>query len=63
MALYLQRLGKHAEAATWWTRYLERDRTSAWAERAKRALKYCEMEIASAAKAPNQAPASATGQS
>jgi tetratricopeptide (TPR) repeat protein len=63
MALYLQRLGKHAEAATWWTRYLERDRTSAWAERAKRALKYCEMEIANAAsKAARQAPAPATGQ-
>jgi tetratricopeptide (TPR) repeat protein len=63
MALYLQRLGNHREAATWWTRYLERDRTSAWAERAKRALKYCEMEIANAAsKAASQAPAQATGQ-
>ena len=49
LALFLQRLGNHAEAATWWTRYLERDRTSPWAERAKRALKYCEMELATAA--------------
>ena len=49
MALFLQRLGKHAEAATWWTRYLEHDRMSTWAERAKRALKYCEMQMASAA--------------
>ena len=49
LALFLQRLGNHAEAATWWARYLERDRTSQWAERAKRALKYCEMELASAA--------------
>jgi tetratricopeptide (TPR) repeat protein len=49
LALFLQRLGNHAEAAVWWTRYLERDRTSEWAERAKRALKYCEMELANAA--------------
>jgi len=49
LALFLQRLGNHAEAATWWTRYLECDRTSPWAERAKRALKYCEMELATAA--------------
>ncbi len=47
MALFLQRLGKHAEAAIWWRRYLEHDRTSSWAERAKRALKYCEMQMAS----------------
>ena len=47
MALFLQRLGEHAEAATWWRRYLEHDRTSSWAERAKRALKYCEMQMAS----------------
>src|SRR5262245_6222126 len=49
LALFLQRLGNHAEAAIWWTRYLERDRTSQWAERAKRALKYCKMELATAA--------------
>ena len=49
LALFLQRLGEHAEAATWWRRYLEHDRTSSWAERAKRALKYCEMQMASAA--------------
>ena len=49
LALFLQRLGNHAEAATWWTRYLEHDRMSPWAERAKRALKYCEMQMASAA--------------
>jgi len=63
MALYLQRLGEHADAVTWWTQYIERDGTSAWAERARRALKYCEMEIAAAAsEAANQAPAQATGQ-
>jgi tetratricopeptide (TPR) repeat protein len=62
LALFLQRLGNHAEAATWWTRYLERDRTSQWAERAKRALKYCEMEMASAASTAAE-PAEATGRS
>ena len=45
MAKILQRLDKHAEAATWWTRYLEHDRTSMWADHAKRALKYCEMQM------------------
>jgi tetratricopeptide (TPR) repeat protein len=62
LALFLQRLGNHAEAATWWTRYLECDRTSQWAERAKRALKYCEMEMASAASTAAE-PAEATGRS
>jgi tetratricopeptide (TPR) repeat protein len=62
LALFLQQLGNHAEAATWWTRYLERDRTSQWAERAKRALKYCEMEMASAALTAAE-PAEATGRS
>jgi tetratricopeptide (TPR) repeat protein len=62
LALFLQRLGNHAEAARWWTRYLECDRTSQWAERAKRALKYCEMEMASAASTAAE-PAEATGRS
>jgi tetratricopeptide (TPR) repeat protein len=62
LALFLQRLGNHADAATWWARYLERDRTSPWAERAKRALKYCEMEMASAASTAAE-PAEATGRS
>jgi len=31
-----------------WRRYLELDRDSAWAERAKRALKYCEIQLANA---------------
>lgn len=60
LALFLQRLGNHAEAAIWWARYLERDRTSQWAERAKRALKYCEMELASAASTA-ATPPDATG--
>jgi tetratricopeptide (TPR) repeat protein len=49
MALLLQRVGKHEEAVIWWRRYLEHDRASAWAERAKRALKLCEMQMASEA--------------
>jgi tetratricopeptide (TPR) repeat protein len=60
LALFPQRLGNHAEAATWWARYLERDRTSEWAERAKRALKYCEMELATAASIAAE-PAEAAG--
>ncbi|MGI8570161.1 MAG: tetratricopeptide repeat protein [Methylocella sp.] len=46
LALFLQRLERHAEAAPWWRRYLEHDRDSPWAERAKRALKYCEIQMA-----------------
>jgi tetratricopeptide (TPR) repeat protein len=45
MALLLQRQERHAEAATWWRRYLVLDVSSPWADRAKRALKYCEMQI------------------
>jgi tetratricopeptide (TPR) repeat protein len=49
LALFLQRVGNYAEAAMWWTCYLERDHNSEWATRAKRALKYCELELATAA--------------
>jgi len=48
MALFLQRLERHAQAAPMWRRYLKLDRDSPWAERAKRALKYCEIQMASA---------------
>jgi tetratricopeptide (TPR) repeat protein len=47
MALFLQRLERHAQAAPLWRRYLELDRDSPWADRAKRALKYCEIQMAS----------------
>ena len=47
LALFLQRLERHAEAAPLWRRYLTLDRDSPWAERAKRALKYCEIQLAS----------------
>jgi tetratricopeptide (TPR) repeat protein len=46
MALFLQRLERPAEAAPMWRRYLALDRDSPWAERAKRALKYCEIQLA-----------------
>jgi tetratricopeptide (TPR) repeat protein len=46
MALYLQRLERHPQAAPMWRRYLDIDRDSPWAERAKRALKYCEIQMA-----------------
>lgn len=46
LALFIQRLERHAEAARWWRRYLELDSNSSWAARARRALKFCEMQIA-----------------
>jgi tetratricopeptide (TPR) repeat protein len=45
MALVLQRLERHAEAAQWWRRYLDVDGSSPWAVRARRALKYCEIQL------------------
>jgi tetratricopeptide (TPR) repeat protein len=45
MGLLLQKLERHAEAALWWRRYLALDGTSPWAARAKRSLKYCEIQI------------------
>ena len=49
MGLFLQRLERHDEAAEWWRRYLALDGSSPWATRAKRALKYCEIQLASSA--------------
>jgi tetratricopeptide (TPR) repeat protein len=45
MGLLLQRLERHAEAALWWRRYLAVDGSSAWAARARRSLKYCEIQL------------------
>ena len=45
MGLFLQRLERHAEAATWWRRYLALDAGSPWAARARRSLKYCEIQL------------------
>jgi tetratricopeptide (TPR) repeat protein len=45
LALLLQRGNKHAEAAEYWRRYLANDTQSEWAARARRSLKFCEMQM------------------
>jgi tetratricopeptide (TPR) repeat protein len=45
LALFLQRREQHVQAAQWWRRYLELDSSSPWAARARRALKFCEIQI------------------
>jgi len=45
LALLLQRTNRYAEAADYWRRYLASDRQSEWAARARRSLKFCEMQI------------------
>ena len=45
LALLLQRGNKHAEAAEYWRRYLAKDGKSEWAGRARRSLKFCEMQM------------------
>ena len=45
LALLLQRGNKHAEAAEYWRRYLAKDGKSEWAGRARRSLKFCEMQV------------------
>ena len=45
LALMLQRKGSYAEAAEYWRRYLIDDRASEWAARARRSLKFCEIQI------------------
>jgi tetratricopeptide (TPR) repeat protein len=49
LALLLQRKGAYAEAADYWRRYLASDRASEWAARARRSLKFCEIQINSCA--------------
>lgn len=44
LALLLQQTERYPEAATWWKQYLRLDRDSPWAVRAKRALKFCEIQ-------------------
>jgi tetratricopeptide (TPR) repeat protein len=46
LARLLHRDGKHLDAAVYWRRYLALDDASEWATRAKRALKFCEIQIA-----------------
>src|SRR5262249_19386786 len=45
LALLLQRGNKHAEAAEYWRHYLANDAESEWAARARRSLKFCEMQV------------------
>ena len=45
LALLLQRKGAYAEAAANWRRYLTSDRASKWATRARRSLKFCEIQV------------------
>ena len=45
LALLLQRSNRHNEAAEYWRRYLQNDGQSEWAARARRSLKFCEMQV------------------
>jgi TolA-binding protein len=45
LALLLQRNNQHVEAAEHWRRYLACDPRSDWATRARRSLKFCEMQV------------------
>jgi tetratricopeptide (TPR) repeat protein len=45
LALLLQRKNEYAEAADYWRRYLDIDCQSEWTARARRSLKFCEMQI------------------
>ena len=45
LALLLQRKGVYGEAADYWRRYLASDRSSEWAARARRSLKFCEIQV------------------
>jgi tetratricopeptide (TPR) repeat protein len=45
LALLLQRGCRHKEAAEYWRRYLAADAQSEWAARARRSLKFCDMQM------------------
>ena len=45
LALLLQRKNEYAEAADYWRRYLANECQSEWAARARRSLKFCEIQI------------------
>ena len=44
LALLLQGKNQYAEATDYWRRYLANDSHSDWAMRARRSLKFCEMQ-------------------
>ena len=54
LALLLQRKHQYGEAVGHWRRYLATDCQSEWAARARRSLKYCEMQVHSIAAAVTQ---------
>jgi len=55
LALLLQRKGAYVEAADYWRQYLMSDRASEWAARARRSLKFCEIQTRSpAARSPKR---------
>jgi tetratricopeptide (TPR) repeat protein len=45
LALLLQRTNQYVEATDYWRRYLASDCQSDWATRARRSLKFCEMQL------------------
>jgi tetratricopeptide (TPR) repeat protein len=45
LALLLQRTNQYTEAADYWRHYLASDCQPEWAARARRSLKFCEMQI------------------
>jgi Tetratricopeptide repeat len=45
LALLLQRKNEYAEAADYWRRYLANECQTEWAARARRSLKFCEMQV------------------
>jgi hypothetical protein len=49
LALLLQRKGTYCEAADYWRRYLATDHVSEWAARARRSLKFREIQVNSIA--------------
>jgi tetratricopeptide (TPR) repeat protein len=49
LALLLQRKSQYAEATDYWRRYLACDCQTEWATRARRSLKFCEMQVHSVA--------------
>jgi tetratricopeptide (TPR) repeat protein len=55
LALLLQRKGAYAEAADYWRQYLASDHASEWAARARRSLKFCEIQVNSLTSCPSQA--------
>jgi tetratricopeptide (TPR) repeat protein len=45
LALLLERKNQYAEATDYWRRYLANDCQTEWATRARRSLKFCEMQV------------------